>query len=49
MKNPLNKRFTRELKGDIGKYIAIFLFLVFFIGVMSGFLVTNNSVAKTFN
>lgn len=49
MKNPLNKRYLRELKGDIGKYIAIFLFLVFFIGVMSGFLVTNNSVAKTFN
>ncbi len=49
MKNPLNKRFPRELKGDIGKYIAIFLFLVFFIGVMSGFFVTNNSVAKTFN
>ena len=49
MKNPLNKRFLRELKGDIGKYIAIFLFLVFFIGVMSGFLVTNNSVAKTYH
>ncbi len=49
MKNPLNKRYPRELKGDIGKYIAIFLFLVFFIGVMSGFIVTNNSVAKTFN
>ena len=49
MKNPLNKRFLRELKGDIGKYIAIFLFLVFFIGVMSGFMVTNNSVAKTYH
>ena len=49
MKNPLNRRYIRELKSDAGKYIAIFLFLVFFIGVMSGFLVTNNSVAKTFN
>ena len=37
MKNPLNKRYLRELKQDFGKYAAIFLFLVFFIGAMSGF------------
>lgn len=45
MKNPLNKRFKKELKSDFGKYIAIFLFLVFFIGAMSGFFVSDNSVA----
>ena len=27
MKNPLTKRLPRELKGDIGKYIVIFLFM----------------------
>ena len=46
--NPLNKRFKRELKSDFGKYIAIFLFLVLFIGAMSGFFVTDNSVAANY-
>lgn len=49
MKNPLNKRFKRDLKSDAGKYIAIFLFIVFFIGAASGFLVADNSVMATFN
>lgn len=44
MANPLNKRFKRDLKSDVGKYVAIFLFLVFFIGAVSGFLVADNSV-----
>ena len=26
-KNPLNKRLPRELKGELGKYLVIFLFL----------------------
>lgn len=49
MRNPLNKRFKRDLKSDAGKYIAIFLFIVFFIGATSGFLVADNSVLATFN
>ena len=49
MKNPLNKRYPRELKQDFGKYAAIFLFLVFFIGAMSGFFVSDISVAATYN
>ena len=48
MKNPLNKRYTRELKQDFGKYAVIFLFLVFFIGAMSGFFVSDISVAATY-
>ena len=48
MKNPLNKRFLRELKSDAGKYIAVFLFLVLFIGVISGFLVADNSVSAAY-
>ncbi len=49
MKNPLNKRFKNELKSDFGKYIAIFLFLVFFIGAMSGFFVSDNSVSAGYD
>ncbi len=48
MRNPLNKRFPRDLKSDFGKYIAIFLFLTFFIGAVSGFLVADNSVTATY-
>ncbi len=48
MRNPLNKRYKKELKSDAGKYIAIFLFLVFFIGAMSGFFVSDNSVASNY-
>ena len=49
MKNPLNKRLPRELKGDIGKYIVIFIFLVATIGVVSGFLVACTSMKTAFD
>ena len=49
MKNPLNKRIFRELKADFGKYIALFLFLVIMIGGVSGFLVADNSLKKTYD
>lgn len=49
MKNPLNKRLPRELKGDIGKYIVIFIFLVATIGVVSGFLVAGTSMETAFD
>lgn len=44
MKNPLTKRLPRELKGDIGKYLVIFLFMTMLISLVSGFLVADNSV-----
>ena len=44
MKNPLHKRYKRELRQDLGKYIAIFLFMVLSIGFISGFLVAGNSM-----
>lgn len=49
MKNPLNKRFGRELKSDAFRFIAIFLFLVLFIGMISGFLVADNSVSAAYH
>lgn len=48
MHNPLNKRFKRDLRSDAGKYVSIFLFIVFFIGAASGFMVADNSVFAQF-
>ena len=44
MKNPLLKRLPRELIGDIGKYLAVFLFMTATIGFVSGFLVADDSM-----
>lgn len=49
MRNPLNKRIPRELKSDFGKYIALFLFLVMTIALVSGFLVADGSLVATYN
>jgi putative ABC transport system permease protein len=48
MKNPLNKRILRELKTDLGKYLVIFLFMVMLIGLVSGFLVADNSIESAY-
>lgn len=44
MRNPLRKRIPRELIGDLGKYLVIFLFMAASIGFISGFLVTGDSM-----
>jgi putative ABC transport system permease protein len=44
MKNPLNKRIPRMLAGNAGKIIAVFLFLVLSIGLVSGFLIAEQSL-----
>ena len=49
MKNPLNKRLPREIRGDFGKYLVIFLLLVLSIGLISGFLVADNSMIRAYN
>ena len=48
MKNPMNRRYLRELKGDFGKYLVIFLFIVMVVSVVSSFLVANAGVAKAY-
>lgn len=48
MKNPLRKRHLRELKSDFGKYLAIALFMIMLIGLVSGYLVSAVSIEKTF-
>lgn len=49
MKNPLIKRIPREIKADIGKYIALFLFLTLTIGFCSGFLVAGGSMKGAYD
>lgn len=49
MRNPLNKRFVRELRKDLGKYLAVFLFLLLTIGFDSGALVAGSSMIHSYN
>ena len=49
MKNPLNKRFPREIKGELGKYIVLFFFLAAMISVVSGFLVASYSMQVAYD
>ena len=46
IKNPLRKRWLRELKGNFGRYFAVFLLLVLSIGFVSGFLVADRSMIR---
>lgn len=47
--NPLMKRIPRELRKDLGKYIALFIFMSLMIGMVSGFLVADGSMIKAYN
>ena len=49
MKNPLNKRFLRELRSEFGKYLVIFILLAGTIGFVSGFLVAGDSMITAYN
>ena len=49
MKSPLRKRLPRELKGELGKYLVVFLLMVATIGFVSGFLVADGSMLKAYN
>ena len=49
MKNPLRKRIPRELKGEFGKYLVVFLMMMLTIGFVSGFLVADGSMLKAYN
>ena len=49
MKNPLRKRLPRELKGELGKYLIVFILMVASIGFVSGFLVADNSMLIAYN
>lgn len=42
MKNPLRKRYVRDLKKNFGRYFAIFIMLMVTIGLMSSFLAVSD-------
>ena len=49
MRDPMRKRIPRELKHDIGKYIALFLFLTAMIGFISGFIIGDESLNERYD
>ena len=49
IKNPLRKRYSKELKEDFGKYLVIFLFITLTIAFVSGFLVADNSMKTAYD
>ena len=48
MKSPLNKRLFRELRGEFGKYLVIFILMTLTIGMVSGFLVADGSMIQAY-
>ena len=48
-RNPLNNRFLRDLRDDLGKYVVIALLMIFTIGFVSGFLVADGSMVRAYN
>ncbi len=49
MRNPLKKRYARDLKRNIGRYLSIFLMLMVTTALMSGFLTVSDGVLVAFN
>ena len=49
MRDPMMKRIPRTLKRDMGKYIALFLFLTLIIAFISGFIVGDESLKKRYD
>ena len=49
MRNPWWRRIPKELKGELGKYMVIFLFMVITTGMVSGFMVAGESMKKTYD
>ena len=49
VRNPLAKRYLRDLRSDLGKYLVIFLLLSLSIAEISGYLVADESMIATYN
>jgi putative ABC transport system permease protein len=49
MKNPLRKRFKRDLISNSGRYFAIFVMMTVTIAIMSGFLAVSDGAQKVLN
>ena len=48
IRNPLRRRYLRELKGDLGKYLVIFLLIAGTIAIVSGCVVAQGSMARAY-
>ena len=48
MRNPLNKRFFREIKNNFARHFVLFLLLIVTIGEVSGFLVSDHSLITAY-
>ena len=48
MRNPLRKRYSRDLKRNLGRYLSIFIMLMVTIALMSGFLSVSDGVQVAF-
>ncbi|MDO4862947.1 MAG: ABC transporter permease, partial [Ruminococcus sp.] len=49
MRDPLNRRVFREIKGEAGKYTVIFIFMVALIGVASGYFISDESLKVAYD
>ena len=49
VRNPLHKRYLRDLRSDLGKYMVIFLMMLLSIAEISGYLVADESMIATYN
>ena len=49
VRNPLRKRYLRELRADLGKYLVIFLLMILSIAEISGFLVCDESMIAAYH
>ena len=49
MKNPLNRRILREIKQDFGKYLVICLMIGFTIALVSGCIVSMDSIKASYD
>lgn len=49
MKNPLRKRYPRELRHELGKYMVVFILMAAAIAFVCGFLVADSSVLIAYN
>ena len=49
MRNPMSKRIWREIKGEAGKYIVVFLFMTIIIAVCAGYLIADESLKTSYD
>lgn len=49
MRNPLRRRVFREIRGELGKYTVIFLFMIMVISATSGYFIADASLKQAYD